>query len=119
MKMETPAENVLSEESVQDAPVTNEFAEKPANDKYTPDEAIAVYRSLMEAGGITWNPGLKDVTSWGTGWIELDKGQPEWVASADLESFAVGDSVGNPWTQFYLEITGSDENCVYVTSWHN
>ena len=119
MKMETPAENVLSEESVQDAPVTNEFAEKPANDKYTPDEAIAVYRSLMEAGGITWNPGLKDVTSWGTGWIGLDKGYAEWVAETNLESFSIGNLGGDSWTEYYLEVTGSDENSVYFTEWHD
>ena len=88
------------------------------SDKYTPDEAIAVYRSLMEAGGITWDPSLKGVTSWGTGWIYLDKGMPEWTASTDLESFAMGDSGGHSWTKYYLEVTGSDENAVYITAWH-
>jgi len=29
----------------------------------------------------------------------------------------MGDSVGNPWTHFYLEVTGSDENAVYITEW--
>lgn len=85
--------------------------------KYTPDEAVAIYRGLMEAGGIAWNPSLKDGGSWGTGWIYLEKGQPEWLASTDLESFAMGDSVGNPWTSYYLEVTGSDENAVYITMW--
>lgn len=89
------------------------------SNKYTPDEAVSVYRSLMEAGGITWNPDLKDVSSWGTGWIELEKGQPEWLASTDLEAFAYGDTVGNPWTQYYLEVTGSDSDYVYFTEWHN
>ena len=89
------------------------------NNKYTPDEAIAVYRGLMEAGGITWDPSLKGETSWGTGWIYLDKGQPEWCASTNLESFAMGDSGGNPWTEYYLEVTGSDESKVYITEWHN
>lgn len=74
---------------------------KPSSNKYTPEEAIAVYRSAMEAGGIAWNPNLKGVTSWGTGWIYLEKGQPEWCASTDLESFAMGDSGGNPWTEYY------------------
>lgn len=117
------SDNVPVEPPVVDntnTPVVPESVEQPtASDKYTPEEAVAVYRSLMEAGGITWNPALKDVSSWGTGWIELDKGQPEWVASSNLESFAVGDSVGNPYTQFYFEVTDSDENCVYVTEWHN
>lgn len=107
------------------ANVPNEAAKEPTvenpisaeSDKYTPEEAIAVYRSLMEAGGITWDPSLKGVTSWGTGWIYLDKGQPEWCASTDLESFAMGDSGGRAWTKYYLEVTGSDENAVYITEW--
>lgn len=114
---ESTASSSVLNEVVTEIPV----AEAPApaeSDKYTPDEAIAVYRSLMEAGGITWDPSLKGVTSWGTGWIYLDKGMPEWTASTDLESFAMGDSGGHSWTKYYLEVTGSDENAVYITAWH-
>lgn len=89
------------------------------SNKYTPEEAIAVYRSLVEAGGMTWNPALKGVTSWGTGWIYLEKGQPEWCAATNLESFAMGDTTGNPCTEYYLEVTDSDENAVYITEWHD
>lgn len=117
-----PAEKETVETSVEqpvvDAPVT-EPAEPQANNKYTPDEAIAVYRSLMEAGGITWDPSIKDGGSWGTGWIFLEKGQPEWCASTDLESFAMGDSGGRSWTKYYLEVTGSDDEAVYITEWHS
>lgn len=106
--VETPAE-----QPVADTPVT----ESQTSNKYTPDEAIAVYRAAMEAGGMTWDPSIKDVTSWGTGWIYLDKGQPEWAASSNLESAAMGDSAGRSWTKYYLEVTGSDENAVYITEW--
>ncbi|MBD5551521.1 MAG: hypothetical protein HDQ96_10150 [Lachnospiraceae bacterium] len=106
---EAPVENTSTEET----PVET----VSSSDKYTPEEAIAVYRSLMEAGGMTWDPSLKNGGSWGTGWIYLEKGQPERSAAANLESAAMGDSVGNPWTNFYLEITGSDENAVYITEW--
>lgn len=99
-------------------PVNNTPAETASSsDKYTPEEAVAVYRSLMEAGGMTWNPSLKNGGSWGTGWIYLEKGQPERSAASNLESAAMGDSAGNPWTNFYLEVTGSDENAVYITEW--
>lgn len=119
-KTENPVGNISSEQPVQDTPaVTEPVEETPTSNKYTPEEAIAVYRSLMEAGGIVWNPGLKDVTSWGTGWIYLDKGYAELVASSNLESFAMGDSVGNPWTEYYLEVTSSDNEAVYFTEWHN
>lgn len=96
----------------------NAIAETPApvqSDKYTSEEAVAVYRTAMEAGGMTWDPSIKDVTSWGTGWIYLEKGMPEWTASTNLESAAMGDSAGRSWTKYYLEVTGSDENAVYIT----
>ena len=86
---ETP---VPPEQSEQIVPVETEPVE---SDKYTPEEAIAVYRGLMEAGGITWSPEIKDVVSWGTGWLYLDKGQPESAAGSSLESFAIG---GHSWT---------------------
>lgn len=113
-RTETPVETVPSEQPVQVAPVETEPVE---SDKYTPEEAMAAYRSLMEAGGITWNPALKDGGSWGTGFMYLDKGYPESAAESSLQSFAMGDSVGNPWTEFYFEVTGSDEECVYYTMW--
>lgn len=122
--IEAPAqsESAASSSALDEVVAENSVAEAPApveSDKYTPDEAIAIYRSLMEAGGITWDPSLKGVTSWGTGWIYLDKGMPEWTASANLESYAMGDTVGNPSTKFYFEVTGSDENAVYITEWNN
>lgn len=122
--MEAPvqSENVVSNSVSEEVAAESPTEQTPApaeSDKYTPDEAIAVYRSLMEAGGMTWNPSLKGVTSWGTGWIYLDKGMPEWAASTDLESCAMGDSVGSPYTEYYLEVTNSDENAVYITAWHN
>lgn len=116
VKVENPVENVPVEQPVVETPPE---PEAPDSDKYTPEEAIAVYRSLMEAGGMTWNPGLKDVSSWGTGWIELQKGMPEWCAETNLESAAIGSHGGNSWTQFYFEVTGSDEEAVYITEWHN
>lgn len=118
----TPAKEVVdtSSEPITETPTTETPAETvTASNKYTPEEAISVYRSLMEAGGMTWDPSIKNVTSWGTGWIYLDKGMPEWSASTNLESAKMGDSVGNPSTKYYLEVTGSDENVVYITEWHN
>lgn len=111
-----------TESPVSETPKQDNVAEAPApveSNKYTPEEAIAVYRSLVEAGGMTWNPALKGVTSWGTGWIYLEKGQPEWCAATNLESFAMGDTTGNPCTEYYLEVTDSDENAVYITEWHD
>lgn len=105
-------------ESAAEVPTVETSVETtPSSNKYTPEEAIAVYRSAMEAGGMTWDPSIKNVTSWGTGWIYLEKGQPEWCASTNLESAAMGDSAGRSWTKYYLEVTGSDENAVYVTEW--
>lgn len=116
VKAETPVQNTPSEQPVVN-PTEPETVESTASDKYTPEEAMAVYRSLMEAGGITWNPALKDVVSWGTGIMYLDKGYPEWAAESSLESFAIGNHGGDSWTEYYIEVTGSDEECVYYTMW--
>lgn len=112
-------DNVIPVNSEASAPIENTAAETTitSSEKYTPEEAVEVYCSLMEAGGIVWNPSLKNGGSWGTGFMYLDKGYPEWLASTDLESFKMGDSAGNSWTDFYLEVTGSDENTVYITMW--
>lgn len=109
-----------TESPVSKTPKQDNVAESPAptqSNKYTPEEAIAVYRSAMEAGGMTWDPSLKNGGSWGTGWIYLEKGQPEWCASTNLESAAIGNHGGDSWTRYYLEVTSSDENAVYITEW--
>ncbi len=109
-----------TESPVSETPKQDSVSEAPApaqSNKYTPEEAIAVYRSAMEAGGMTWDPSLKNGGSWGTGWIYLEKGQPEWCASTNLESAAIGNHGGNSWTRYYLEVTSSDENAVYITEW--
>ena len=110
----------VEDTSLQNTPPATEPVETPVeSNQYTPEEAISIYRSIMEGGGITWDPSLKGVSSWGTGFFYLDKGYPEWAGESSLESFAMGDSVGNPWTRYYLEVTDSDDECVYFTSWHN
>ncbi len=110
----------VEDTSLQNIPPVTEPVETPAeSNKYTPEEAISIYRSIMEGGGITWDPSLKGVTSWGTGFFYLDKGYPEWAGETSLESFAIGNHGGDSWTCYYLEVTGSDDECVYFTSWHN
>lgn len=88
------------------------------NTKYTPEEAIAVYRSIMESNGIQWDPSIKEFASWGTGWIYLTKGQAEWAGNTDVESFRRGNSGGDSWTKYYIEVTSSDSDAVYITEWH-
>lgn len=123
VKAETPVDITSVEPPVvdnTDTPVAPEPVEQPTtSDKYTPEEAMAIFRAGMEAGGMTWNPALKDGGSWGTGFMYFDKGYPEWAAETNLESAAIGGHGGNSWTEFYFEVTGSDEECVYVTEWHN
>lgn len=111
---------LVEDVSLQDTPPAAEPVETPAeSNKYTPEEAMADYRSIVEGGGMTWDPSLKGVSSWGTGFFYLDKDYIQWAGETNLESFAMGDSAGNPCTRFYFEITGSDDECVYFTEWHN
>lgn len=129
--LESPQEGVVSEK-IEPAPAANgsvasggtngtlveqEQITAEENTKYTPEEAVAVYRSIMEAGGMKWNPSIKEFASWGTGWMYLEKGMAEESAYKNLESCKFGPGDGTQWTQYYLEITGFDENQVYVTDW--
>lgn len=115
------ASTPVPSESAESTPVPEPpAAEQPAaeeGDKYTPEEAIAVYRSIMETNGITWDPTIKEYASWGTGFIFLNKGWIDENAYSQVEAYKMGDTVGNSFTRYYLEVTGSDENCVYVTEW--
>ena len=95
---------------------TQEIATQETN-IYTAEDAISDYRAIMEANGIAWDPSIKEFASWGTGMLPLNKAEVEEAASLAVESFAMGDSGGHPWTKYYLEVTGSDENYVYVTSY--
>ena len=108
----------VEDTSLQNIPPVTEPVETPVeSNKYTPEQAMADYRSIMEGGGMTWDPSLKDVSSWGTGFFYLDKDYIQWAGETNLESASIGNHGGNSWTRFYFEVTGSDEECVYYTMW--
>ena len=93
--------------------------EEPAtNNKYTPEEAIAYYRSQVEAQGMHWDPSIKAEASWGTGWTPLSKDElnSDYISNA-MAGYNYGNGDGTPYRRYYLEVTGSDENYVYVTEW--
>ena len=95
--------------------------EEPAtSDKYTPEEAVAYYRSQIEAQGMQWDPSIKEGASWGTGWIPLSKDElnADYIAN-DMAGYKYGNGDGNWTPNYYLEVTGSDSDNVYVTIWNN
>jgi hypothetical protein len=114
---ETPS----STTSVDNSSTTVEVEEKTQvadSGKYTPEEAIAAYRAIMESNGMTWDPSLpSDGASWGTGWIYLKKSSFEEQVQSALKGYAYGDGGGTPTTRYYFEVTGSDDNKVNVTVW--
>ena len=107
-KTETPEINVSVEESTsiptQAEPVVEE------NTKYTPEEAIEIYKNTIIDGGMTWDPSIKEFASWGTGLIS--RSDPISVAQAELEGMIFAND-----TRYYFEVTNSDENYVYITVW--
>lgn len=107
----TNSEPKVEETQPQEQPTTS--------DKYTPEEAIAYYRSQVEAQGMQWDPSIKDVVSWGTGWIPLSKDElnSDYIANT-MAGYNYGSGDGTPHRTYYLEVTGSDENYVYVTIWN-
>ena len=107
----TNSEPKVEETQPQEQPTTS--------DKYTPEEAIAYYRSQVEAQGMQWDPSIKEYGGrWGTGWIPLSKDElnADYISNT-MAGYNYGDGVGNPYTRYYLEVTGIDENYVCVTAW--
>lgn len=106
----TNSEPKVEETQPQEQPTTS--------NKYTPEEAIAYYRSQVEAQGMQWDPSIKAEASWGTGWIPLSKDElnADYISNA-MAGYNYGDGTGNPKRLYYIEVTGSDENYVYITEW--
>lgn len=106
----TNSEPKVEETQPQEQPTTS--------NKYTPEEALAYYRSQVEAQGMKWDPSIKEFASWGTGWIPLSKDElnASYVAN-DMASYNMGSGDGIPFRTYYIEVTGSDENYVYITGW--
>lgn len=105
--------------SVDNTPVSSEpIVETPVveSNKYTPEEAVAIYRNYLESNGMTWDPSIKEFASWGTGWLDLN--DPEGQAKNALQGYQYGDGVGNSDTRYYFEVTGSDSDYVYFTKWN-
>ena len=105
--------------SVDNTPVSSEpVVETPVveSNKYTPEEAVAIYRNYLESNGMTWDPSIKEFASWGTGWLDLN--DPEGQAKNALQGYQYGDGVGNSHTRYYFEVTGSDSDYVYFTKWN-
>ena len=109
------------EQPTNSQPVVEEQPEEPTtSNKYTPEEAVAYYRSQIEAQGMQWDPSIKEGASWGTGWIPLSKDElnASYIANT-MAGYKYGDGVGNWSPNYYLEVTGSDNDNVYVTIWNN
>ena len=108
----TNSEPKVEETQPQEQPTTS--------NKYTPEEAVAYYRSQIEAQGMQWDPSIKEGASWGTGWIPLSKDElnSDYIANT-MAGYKYGDGVGNWSPNYYLEVTGSDNDNVYVTIWNN
>lgn len=111
----------------------------PAGEEYTIEELIGIYRNIIEANGITWDPSLKgnwsetigqhDIFewylhddaynggSWGTGFLEPNN--IERNAYSDLESFAFDDGTGHCTTSYYFEVLGWDEDMgmIEIVAW--
>lgn len=113
--------NNTSNTAKEEQPTNNEpvAQEQPTtSNKYTPEEAIAYYRSQVEAQGMQWDPSIKAEASWGTGWTPLSKDElnSSYISNA-MAGYNYGNGDGTPYRRYYIEITGSDEDYVYVTEW--
>lgn len=96
------------EQSANNEPEVEE-SDTTFNIDYTPEEALAYYRSQVEAQGMKWDPSIKDVVSWGTGFLPLSKDElnDDYIANA-MAGYNYGSGDGTPSRTYYMEIISGE-----------
>lgn len=96
------------EQSANNEPEVEE-SDTTFNIDYTPEEALAYYRSQVEAQGMKWDPSIKDVVSWGTGFLPLSKDElnDDYIANA-MAGYNYGSGDGTPFRTHYMEIISGE-----------
>ena len=101
--------NTAQEEQSANSEPEVEESDTTFNIDYTPEEALAYYRSQVEAQGMKWDPSIKDVVSWGTGFLPLSKDElnDDYIANA-MAGYNYGSGVGTPFRTYYMEIISGE-----------
>lgn len=101
--------NTAKEEQSANSEPEVEESDTTFNIDYTPEEALAYYRSQVEAQGMKWDPSIKDVVSWGTGFLPLSKDElnDDYIAN-DMAGYNYGSGVGTPFRTYYMEIISGE-----------
>lgn len=109
----TSTKNESSNTAKEEQPANSEPEEEETyttfNIDYTPEEALAYYRSQVEAQGMKWDPSIKDVVSWGTGFLPLSKDElnADYIANA-MAGYNYGSGDGTPSRTHYMEIISEE-----------
>lgn len=101
--------NTTQEEQSANSEPEVEESDTTFNIDYTPEEALAYYRSQVEAQGMKWDPSIKDVVSWGTGFLPLSKDElnDDYIAN-DMAGYNYGSGDGTPFRTYYMEIISGE-----------
>lgn len=101
--------NTAKEEQSANSEPEVEESDTTFNIDYTPEEALAYYRSQVEAQGMKWDPSIKDVVSWGTGFLPLSKDElnDDYIAN-DMAGYNYGSGDGTPFRTYYMEIISGE-----------
>lgn len=101
--------NTAQEEQSANSEPELEESDTTFNIDYTPEEALAYYRSQVEAQGMKWDPSIKDVVSWGTGFLPLSKDElnDDYIAN-DMAGYNYGSGDGTPFRTYYMEIISGE-----------
>lgn len=101
--------NTTQEEQSANSEPEVEESDTTFNIDYTPEEALAYYRSQVEAQGMKWDPSIKDVVSWGTGFLPLSKDElnDDYIANA-MAGYNYGSGDGTPFRTHYMEIISGE-----------
>ena len=101
--------NTTQEEQSANSEPEVEESDTTFNIDYTPEEALAYYRSQVEAQGMKWDPSIKDVVSWGTGFLPLSKDElnDDYIAN-EMAGYNYGSGDGTPFRTYYMEIISGE-----------
>lgn len=101
--------NTTQEEQSANSEPEVEESDTTFNIDYTTEEALAYYRSQVEAQGMKWDPSIKDVVSWGTGFLPLSKDElnDDYIAN-EMAGYNYGSGVGTPFRTYYMEIISGE-----------
>ena len=111
---ETTCENT-GKDGIEELPAWLFESPEPMVYDLTADEAISMYKEILEASGMSEDESLKEYMSDFVSSLPLNKAEVERIGNEEAEIAKYGNLAG-AWKHYYIEVTGSDDEYVYFRS---